>query len=163
VTRNRKLTALRPYNQIENTFSMTDMRSTSSPASRPKRKLSLSVGDVLFDLKGHAYRVVSRDETPEPADTRPRADLCIVAIDDEHEHKPAGLTPRQLEIARLLASRATNAEIATSLGISVHTARHHSQKVLEKLGITSRADVRKRFERPRREYGNTGHPRRDPR
>jgi len=71
------------------------------------------------------------------------------------------LTRRQLEIARLLASRATNAEIASSLGISVHTARHHSQRVLEKLGITSRAEVRRRFEKSAREHEEVTHARRD--
>jgi len=140
---------------------MTNKRPSSPPGHRPRRKVPISIGDVLFDLKGHAYRVVSRDETPEPSDARPRADVCIVAIDDEHDRKPAGLTRRQLEIARLLASRATNAEIASSLGISVHTARHHSQRVLEKLGITSRAEVRRRFEKSAREHEEVTHARRD--
>ena len=140
---------------------MTNKPLNEAHRLRPRRKLSLSIGDVLFDQKGHAYRVVSREEPAERTDARPRADVCIVAIDDEHEREPAGLTPRQLEIARLLASRATNAEIASSLGISVHTARHHSQRVLEKLGITSRAEVRRRLERSMREHENVSHARRD--
>ncbi|NIP61104.1 MAG: PAS domain-containing protein [Gemmatimonadetes bacterium] len=53
------------------------------------------------------------------------------------------LTPRQAEVALLLARRRTNAEIAEALGISPHTARRHTEKVLLKLGISSRRDVRR--------------------
>lgn len=46
-----------------------------------------------------------------------------------------GLTPRQAEVAVLLAARRTNREIAAALSISVHTARHHVEAVLERLGV----------------------------
>ena len=51
-----------------------------------------------------------------------------------------GLTPRQAEVAVLLAERATNKEIAAALAVSVHTARHHVEAVLDRLGVR-RADV----------------------
>ncbi|MGZ8412047.1 MAG: helix-turn-helix transcriptional regulator [Gemmatirosa sp.] len=53
----------------------------------------------------------------------------------------AALTPREAEVARLLARRATNTEVATALGVSPHTARHHAQRVLEKLGLRSRREL----------------------
>src|ERR671928_1653572 len=46
-----------------------------------------------------------------------------------------GLTPREAAVARLLAHRHSTAEIARALGISVHTARHHTESVLAKLGV----------------------------
>lgn len=49
-----------------------------------------------------------------------------------------GLTPRQAEVALLLARGRSNREIAGRLGISRHTARHHAQRVLEKTGAGSR-------------------------
>lgn len=49
-----------------------------------------------------------------------------------------GLTARQAEVARLLARGRSNREIANRLGISPHTARHHAQRVLEKVGAPSR-------------------------
>jgi DNA-binding CsgD family transcriptional regulator len=55
------------------------------------------------------------------------------------------LTPRQAEVAQLLAQRKTNREIAEALCISPHTARHHTEAVLEKLSLHSRTDVRDRI------------------
>jgi len=51
------------------------------------------------------------------------------------------LTPREAEVARLLAVGKSNAEIAAELLISEHTARRHTEQVLLKLGVRSRAAV----------------------
>jgi DNA-binding NarL/FixJ family response regulator len=50
-----------------------------------------------------------------------------------------GLTRRELEVATMLAQGRTNTAIANALHISTHTARHHTQRVLGKLGVHSRA------------------------
>ena len=60
---------------------------------------------------------------------------------------PAGLTPRQLDVLRLIAGGATNAEIAERLVISPKTADHHVSAVLSKLGVHSRRDVAAAAER----------------
>jgi len=52
-----------------------------------------------------------------------------------------GLTAREAEVALLLAEGLGNSALAEQLVISPHTARHHTQKVLDKLGIASRAAV----------------------
>lgn len=49
-----------------------------------------------------------------------------------------GLTRREAEIALLLAAGFSNEEIARRLFISAHTARKHTEHVLEKLGLKSR-------------------------
>jgi DNA-binding NarL/FixJ family response regulator len=51
------------------------------------------------------------------------------------------LTKRETDVARLLAVGKTNAEIATTLAISEHTARRHTEQVLSKLHLRSRAAV----------------------
>ena len=51
------------------------------------------------------------------------------------------LTRREAEAARLLAAGKSNAEIAAALAISAHTARRHTEQVLLKLGVRSRAAV----------------------
>ena len=49
-----------------------------------------------------------------------------------------GLTVREVQVACLLVQRLTNEEIAATLGISSHTARHHTESVLLKVGVNSR-------------------------
>lgn len=52
------------------------------------------------------------------------------------------LTRSEARVALLLASRCSNQEIAELLGVTAHTARRHTEKVLLKLGIHSRMCVR---------------------
>jgi DNA-binding NarL/FixJ family response regulator len=51
------------------------------------------------------------------------------------------LTPRELEVLYLLATGASTAEAAASLGISTATIRAHVQAVLRKLGAHSRLEA----------------------
>ena len=55
--------------------------------------------------------------------------------------KRYGLTERELDVTNLLSTGKSNAEIAQALGISPFTARHHTESVLAKLGVRSRAEV----------------------
>jgi len=56
-----------------------------------------------------------------------------------------GLTAREADVAHMLRDRRTNAEIARRLGISEHTARHHTERVLAKLAVRSRRQVAARL------------------
>jgi bifunctional non-homologous end joining protein LigD len=49
-----------------------------------------------------------------------------------------GLTEREVEVLRLVASGRTNREIAEVLVLSEHTIRRHLQNIFTKLGVTSR-------------------------
>ena len=49
-----------------------------------------------------------------------------------------GLTPRELEVLRLVAAGMSNRQIATSLVISEHTVARHVQNIFAKTGVTSR-------------------------
>jgi DNA-binding CsgD family transcriptional regulator len=51
------------------------------------------------------------------------------------------LTPRELEVATLLADGLTNAEIADRLRIAPKTASSHVEHILAKLGARRRAEV----------------------
>ena len=53
--------------------------------------------------------------------------------------RPAGLSDRQVEVLRLVASGLSNREIARRLGISPRTAEHHVQDVYLRIGRSSRA------------------------
>lgn len=54
---------------------------------------------------------------------------------------PGGLTPRELEVAILLADGLSNREIADRLVISLRTAETHVDHILGKLGLSSRVRV----------------------
>ena len=54
---------------------------------------------------------------------------------------PAGLTDRQLEILRLVATGLSNAEIAHRLVVSPRTVDHHVAAILGKLGVHTRREA----------------------
>ncbi|WP_318306495.1 LuxR C-terminal-related transcriptional regulator [Amycolatopsis solani] len=53
----------------------------------------------------------------------------------------SALTPRQLEVLRLMGDGRTNAAIATRLTISEDTAKSHVKQILRKLGAANRAEA----------------------
>jgi DNA-binding CsgD family transcriptional regulator len=52
-----------------------------------------------------------------------------------------GLSPREFEIARLVAHGATNRAIATTLDISLWTVSTHLRRIFAKLAVSSRAEM----------------------
>jgi DNA-binding CsgD family transcriptional regulator len=64
-----------------------------------------------------------------------------LAPDDSTLKLRFGLTPREIQVTRLLAAGRRNDDVAASLQISPHTARRHTERVLAKLGASSRAAV----------------------
>ena len=55
--------------------------------------------------------------------------------------RPAGLSEREVEVARLVAAGCSNPEIAERLVISRRTAEHHVQHIYVKVGVSSRAGL----------------------
>lgn len=56
----------------------------------------------------------------------------------EELHARFGLTPAEGRVAQLIARGRTSSEIAAQLGVSVHTARRHAEKIFQKLNVESR-------------------------
>ena len=52
-----------------------------------------------------------------------------------------GLTPREAELAMLLAEGRSNDDIAAELFLSPHTVRNYTRRVLRKLRVSNRAQV----------------------
>lgn len=77
-------------------------------------------------------RVVLRQEGLAAVPQRPRASTRA---------NPAGLTNRQLDVARLVARGLSNSEIAGRLYISPKTADHHVSAILAKLELPNRRAV----------------------
>jgi DNA-binding NarL/FixJ family response regulator len=51
----------------------------------------------------------------------------------------ASLTPRELEVLRLLSKGSANKEIAREIGVAEVTVKLHTRRILEKLGVRNRA------------------------
>jgi DNA-binding NarL/FixJ family response regulator len=99
-------------------------RTAPAPASavRVRTAAGESVVVVLVDRQAPA-------RTPNPAE------IC----------ERFNLTARECDVALLLAERLSCREIASRLNMSFHTARCHTEKILLKLGVRSKHDVRKRL------------------
>ena len=68
--------------------------------------------------------------------------LVAVPVRARHEATPASrLSPREREVATLMASGCTNREIAETLCISIATVERHASNIYTKLGLHSRSQV----------------------
>jgi len=96
-------------------------------------------------IDGAGYYV--RTEVHERACDTP---VLLVAVERCPPHLPSArelrrafrLTAREARVALSLADRCSNREIAHELRVTEHTARRHTEKVLEKLGVHRRTAVR---------------------
>jgi DNA-binding NarL/FixJ family response regulator len=52
-----------------------------------------------------------------------------------------GLTPREVEVLRLITAGRSNPEIADALCITTRTAQTHVQHILDKLDVNSRTEA----------------------
>jgi DNA-binding CsgD family transcriptional regulator len=60
---------------------------------------------------------------------------------DEDIRTRFGLTRKETAVTRLLAEGNPNDAIAAALYISPHTARRHTESIMRKLGVVSRAEI----------------------
>lgn len=67
------------------------------------------------------------------------AEPDIARLDLSAGRAPHGLSRRELDVLRLVATGKSNREIATALVISEHTVARHLQNIYGKLGLASRA------------------------
>ena len=71
-----------------------------------------------------------------PTPTAPAPSSPSSSIDAD-----GGLSPREVEVAHLVAEGLTNRQIAARLVISERTAQNHVQHILTKLGFTTRSQI----------------------
>ncbi|WP_369052402.1 response regulator [Kineococcus terrestris] len=97
------------------------------------------------ELVHAVHRVAAGDALLAPAVTRRLVEHWV-----RHQERPAppaaaaaleGLTPRELEVLRLVARGLSNGEIAAELVIAEQTAKTHVSRVLTKLGLRDRVQA----------------------
>lgn len=102
-------------------------------------KKNIQSARLLAALRGveRGEAAISREMTARLMDEFARANQPPV-----QEITPfAGLTSREMQVLRELATDATNREIADRLFISENTVRNHMHNILEKLGVAGRRDA----------------------
>jgi non-specific serine/threonine protein kinase len=100
-------------------------------------ELRRRLGDSAFDEE---VRAGARVRWPEAVD----AVLPVLLAASDGRSAPAraqALTPRELDVLRLLAEGLSNKEIATRLGVSQKTAMHHSMAIYRKLEVRGRSEA----------------------
>jgi non-specific serine/threonine protein kinase len=75
------------------------------------------------------------------AGQEPRAVQPLPARVPRGVHPSAALTPREREVGRLVAQGLTNRQVAEALVVTDKTAANHVQRVMDKLGVHSRAQL----------------------
>ena len=121
--------AVTPSNQTEYERGLGELHRVLGPQELESERISgrtWSLDDAL---------TAARPLADEPDSTAPSA-----------PQRTDGLTPREHEVAVLLARGLTNRELAAQLVITEKTAKNHVQRVLEKLGVHSRAQLASRAE-----------------
>jgi DNA-binding NarL/FixJ family response regulator len=99
------------------------------------RVLLAQVCSALGDSESAALELDSARETFRKLGAAPD----LARLDGTSSREVHGLSRRELEVLRLIASGKSNRQIAAELVISEHTVARHVQNIYAKLGLSSRA------------------------
>ena len=94
---------------------------------------------ALGDPDTAAMELEAARDTFEKLGAAPELRRVASLANDRGNQDVYGLTTRELQILRVLATGKSNREIAAALVISDHTVRRHLQNIFVKLGVSSRA------------------------
>lgn len=100
------------------------------------------VARISFDItrrkKGEARRRRDREALEQSIQLLDRLQLSQSPFQPSPD---AALSPRELEVIRLLAQAANNPQLARLLGISVNTVKRHVGNIFNKLGVDDRTQA----------------------
>jgi DNA-binding CsgD family transcriptional regulator len=112
---------------------MLSLSTLSTPEARARRvRLRTQNGTWLVAHASPLERSGQVALVIEPAKASEIAPIVVEAY---------GLTPREVEVTRLIARGLSTDEIAASLFLSRHTIRDHLKAIFEKVGVSSRAEL----------------------
>jgi predicted ATPase/DNA-binding CsgD family transcriptional regulator len=108
--------------------------------ARTERAARAALGEAAFVATWGAGRALSLDQAFAAAsELLARGDDVPAAA--RGRERPAGLTPREVEVLLLVARHHTDKEIAEALALSPRTVMHHVSSVLGKLGVATRREA----------------------
>jgi ATP/maltotriose-dependent transcriptional regulator MalT len=93
---------------------------------------------ALGDLETSALELDGARKVFERLRAKPDIERLEVFLTRTHGQTPAGLTAREVQVLRLVASGRTNRAIARELGLSEKTIARHVHNSLTKIGVPSR-------------------------
>ena len=109
---------------------------------RVTRDLRRTLGDAAYAAAREQGRALSTEAATAAARTIAEEAMTVkVAPGEDTLGSQFGLTPREVEVAHLLARRLTDREIADALFISPKTAGNHVGSILAKLGVADRREA----------------------
>jgi DNA-binding NarL/FixJ family response regulator len=120
-------TPLPSFSQAMHEFTITSVR--------------MQLGEHAFDAAWAEGRTMAPEQilvSLEPMPV-PKPPLTVPPSAAVAPQSYAGLTPRELEVLRLLAQGLTSAQIAEQLVIGLVTVNSHVRSIYSKLGVTSRS------------------------
>lgn len=117
---------------------LVDTGASWTPLERAERDRGIDraralLGEEAFDAAVRAGACLTLDEAVALALS---VDLAVPAAE-----RPSALSPREREVAELVARGLTNRQIAAAIGVSQRTAETHVLNALRKLGVDSRQDI----------------------
>ncbi len=117
------------------------------PYEQGRQISSLIPGAKLVDLDSSNHLLIESEPAWKTCQSAVREFLGAgpvaspEAVADAPIAPPDGLTPREVEVLRLIASGRSNQEIATELVISFNTVTNHVKNILGKTGCANRTEA----------------------
>jgi NarL family two-component system response regulator LiaR len=135
----RQITAINPDTKVLALTSFSDDDRVFSAIKAGAAGYLLK--DVSPSDLANAIRAAHRGETPLHPDITKKLLSQVASPMVEASAAPAELTPRELEVLRLIAQGMNNREIAQALTISEKTVKTHVSNILSKLHLADRTQA----------------------
>ena len=142
--------AARLYGAAEGARTALGITKDPIPRARTEHHLAAAraqLGAAAWATAWAAGRTLSQEQAIAEALAIPEAPADTTPVTGPRDVAGPALSPREREVAALVAEGRTNGLIAAALGLATRTVDTHVARILKKLGVASRAEVVARLPR----------------